>query len=250
RWKFKRPTPADFFRTMEDASGVDLDWFFRGWFYTTDHVDIELGNIHLYRPDSQNPDTEEAWERALDNEKPEFISDILNKGQWVRTQDKPELLDFYNEHDKFTATNAARNKYNKKHKKLEQWQKDLLVNESNFYIIDFVNKGGLVMPILLDVTYADGTIQHIRIPAEIWRRNAKKVSKLLVRDKEITAIAIDPKWETADVDVNNNYWPARPIKSRFDLYKRKKKDMMRDYNKEIKSDDDEDKKEEKKDNDK
>ena len=106
------------------------------------------------------------------------------------------------------------------------------------------------MPILLDVTYADGTIQHIRIPAEIWRRNAKKVSKLLVRDKEITAIAIDPKWETADVDVNNNYWPARPIKSRFDLYKRKKKDMMRDYNKEIKSDDDEDKKEEKKDNDK
>ena len=244
RWKFKRPTPADFFRTMEDASGVDLDWFFRGWFYTTDHVDIELGSIHLYRPDSQNPDTEEAWERALDNEKPEFISDILNKGQWVRTQDKPELLDFYNEHDKFTATNAARNKYNSRYKKLEQWQKDLLVNDSNFYIIDFVNKGGLVMPILLDVTYADGTTEHVRIPAEIWRRNATKVSKLLIRDKEITSIVIDPKWETADVDVNNNYWPARPIKSRFELYKSKKKDMMRDYNKELKSDSDEDEDEE------
>ena len=240
RWKFKRPTPADFFRTMEDASGVDLDWFFRGWFYTTDHVDIELGSIHLYRPDSQNPDTEEAWERALDNEKPEFISDILNKGQWVRTQDKPELLDFYNEHDKFTATNAARNKYNSRYKKLEQWQKDLLVNDSNFYIKDLVNKGGLVMPILLDVTYADGTTEHVRIPAEIWRRNATKVSKLLIRDKEITSIVIDPKWETADVDVNNNYWPARPIKSRFELYKSKKKDMMRDYNKELKSDSDED----------
>ncbi len=235
RWKFKRPTPADFFRTMEDASGIDLDWFWRGWFYTTDHVDIALGNIHLYRPNSQNPDTEAAWERALDNEKPDFISKIRNNGQWVRTHDKPELLDFYNEHDKFTATNAARNQYNKSVKKLEQWQKELLVDERNFYIVDFENKGGLVMPIILDLTYADNTIERVTLPAEIWRRNSKKVSKLLIRDKEITAIAIDPNWETADVDVNNNYWPARPIKSRFELYKRKKKDMMRDYNVELKS---------------
>jgi len=241
RWKFKRPTPADFFRTMEDASGIDLDWFWRGWFYTTDHVDIALGNIHLYRPNSQNPDTEEAWERALDNEKPEFISKIRNSGQWVRTQDKPELLDFYNQHDKFTATNAARNKYNTSNKKLEQWQKDLLVDEHNFYIVDFENKGGLVMPIILDLTYADNTVERVTLPAEIWRRNSKKVSKLFIRDKEITAISIDPNWETADVDVNNNYWPARPIKSRFELYKRKKKDMMRDYNVELKTTDDESK---------
>ncbi len=238
RWKFKRPTPADFFRTMEDASGIDLDWFWRGWFYTTDHVDIALGNIHLYRPNSQNPDTEEAWERALDNEKPEFISKIRNSGQWVRTQDKPELLDFYNQHDKFTATNAARNKYNASNKKLEQWQKELLVDEHNFYIVDFENKGGLVMPIILDLTYADNTVERVTLPAEIWRRNSKKVSKLFIRDKEITAISIDPNWETADVDVNNNYWPARPIKSRFELYKRKKKDMMRDYNVELKTADD------------
>jgi len=242
RWKFKRPTPADFFRTMEDASAVDLDWFFRGWFYTTDHVDIALGNIHLYTADSQNPDTEEAWQRALDNEKPEYITSLLNKDQWVRTQDKPELLDFYNEHDKFTATNAARNKYNSSNKKLEQWQKDLLLNQSNFYIIDFENKGGLVMPIILDITYADGSTEYMKIPAEIWRKNSKKTSKLLIRDKEITAIAVDAKWETADVDVNNNYWPARPIKSRFELYKKKKDDMMRDYNKKLKSiDDDEEK---------
>ena len=239
RWKFKRPTPADFFRTMEDASAVDLDWFFRGWFYTTDHVDIALGNIHLYSADSQNPDTEEAWLRALDNEKPEYISSIMNKGQWLRTQDKPELLDFYNEHDQFTATNAARNKYNSSNKKLEQWQKDLLLNESNFYVIDFENKGGLVMPIILDITYADGSTEHMKIPAEIWRKNSEKTSKLLVRDKEITALAIDKNWETADVDVNNNYWPAQPIKSRFKLYKRKKKDMMRDYNKKLKSTDEE-----------
>jgi hypothetical protein len=238
RWKFKRPTPSDLFRTMEDASAIDLDWFWRGWFYTTDHVDIALGDIHLYRPDSKNPDTEEAWERALENEKPEFITDLRNKGQWLRTTVKPELLDFYNEHDKFTATNADRNKYNKKHEKLEQWEKDLLVNDSNFYIIDFRNKGGLVMPILLDITYVDNTKEHLRIPADIWRKNSKTVSKLLVREKEISAIAIDPNWETADVDVNNNYWPARPIKSRFELYRDKKDDMMRDYNKKLKSLDD------------
>ena len=246
RWKFKRPTPSDFFRTMEDASGIDLDWFFRGWFYTTDHVDIALGNIHLYSPDSQNPDTEEAWLRALENEKPTFISDMLNKGSYVRTDDKPELLDFYNEHDQFTATNAKRNSYNASHKKLEQWEKELLLETSNFYLIDFENKGGLVMPIILDITYADNSVEHINIPAEIWRKNSKNVSKLLIRDKEIIAIALDPNWETADIDVNNNYWPARPIKSRFEIYKRKKnkKDMMRDYNKKLKSADEEEEEEE------
>jgi len=234
RWKFKRPTPADFFRTMEDASAVDLDWFWRGWFYTTDHVDLSIDNVYLYRPNSQNPDVEEAWERALENEQPEFISDLRNKGQWVRTQDKPELLDFYNEHDQFTATNAERNKYNKAHKALAPWEQALLVNDSKFYVIDFSNHGGLVMPILLDITYADKSTEHIYIPAEIWRRNSKNVSKLLIREKEITDIALDANWQTADVDINNNYWPARPIQSRFDLYKAKKKDMMRDYNKKLK----------------
>ena len=235
RWKFKRPTPADFFRTMEDASAVDLDWFWRGWFYTTDHVDIAIGDIHLYRPNSQNPDVEEAWERALDNENPTFISDAINKGKPMRIDNRPELLDFYNEHDKFTATNTARNSYNKKQNKLKQWEKDLLLDERNFYVVDFHNKGGLPMPILLDLTYADNTVEHVRLPAEIWRKNTNKVSKLFIRDKEITSIAIDPKWETADVNVNNNYWPARPIKSRFEIYKRKKVDMMRDYNVELKA---------------
>ncbi len=233
RWKFKRPTPADFFRTMEDASAVDLDWFWRGWFYTTDNVDIAIGNVHLYRPNSQNPDTEEAWERALHNEQPEFISNLRDKTQTHRVENNDDLVDFYNEHDKFTATNADRNAYHKKHKNLEPWQQDLLVNESNFYIIDFENKGGLVMPIFLDITYSDNSKEHLRIPAEIWRYNSEKVSKLLIRNKEITEIIIDPHWETADVDVNNNYWPARPIKSRFELYKKKKDDMMRDYRKKI-----------------
>ncbi|MGL1957156.1 MAG: M1 family metallopeptidase [Colwellia sp.] len=234
RWKFKRPTPADFFRTMEDASAIDLDWFWRGWFYTTQHVDLSIENVYLYKPDSQNPDTEEAWERALDNENPEFISELRNKEQWVRTDDKPELFDFYNKHDKFTATNADRNKYNKSQKGLKQWQKDLLVNDSKFYIIDFKNKGGLVMPIILDITYVDNTTEHVYIPAEVWRSNSKKLSKLLIREKEIKEIILDEKWQTADTDINNNYWPARAIKSRFELYKEKKQDMMRDFNKKLK----------------
>jgi len=96
-----------------------------------------------------------------------------------------------------------------------------------------------VMPIILDITYADNSAEHIFIPAEIWRRNSKKVSKLLIREKEIIAIAVDANWQTADVNINNNYWPARPIQSRFNLYKAKKKDMMRDYNKELKSGEDE-----------
>ena len=238
RGKFKRPTPADFFRTMEDASGVDLDWFWRGWFYTTDHVDISLDKIHLYRPNSQNPDTEEAWERALHNERPTFISKLKNKQLIRRTHAKPELLDFYNKHDKFTATNADRNTYNSSQKDLKPWEKELLLDTRNFYVVDFSNKGGLVMPILLDITYADETTEHLRIPAEIWRKNTEKVSKLIIREKEIKSITLDPHWETADVDTTNNYWPARIQKSRFELYKKKKKDMMRDYNVELKSDDD------------
>lgn len=90
---------------------------------------------------------------------------------------------------------------------------------------------------------SNGSTEHMKLPAEIWNQNSKKASKLLIRDKEITPLAIDAKWETADVDVNNNYWPARPIKSRFELYKRKKKDMMRDYNKKLKSADEEESKE-------
>jgi hypothetical protein len=234
RWKFKRPTPADLFRTMEDASGVDLDWFWRGWFYTTDHVDIALTNIHLYRPNSQNPETEAAYLRALENEKPTFITHQNNQGIWRRVNDKPELLDFYNEHDEFTVTNAARNRYNASQKKLEDWEKDLLVNGSKFYVLDFKNIGGLVMPIILDITYTDGTTEHLKLPAEIWRRNPDQVSKLLIREKEIKEVVVDPYWETADTDINNNYWPRRIIKSRFELYKRKKEDMMRDYNEKLK----------------
>jgi hypothetical protein len=189
--------------------------------------------VHLYRVNSQNPDVEEEWERAQYEKLPTAISDILNEGIHRRTYDKPELLDFYNEHDQFTATNAARNKYNKDIAKLEDWQKALLTSDNYFYVLDFSNLGGLVMPVILEINYADNTKEELRVPAEIWRRTPEKVSKLLIRDKEIKEIILDPHRETADVDVTNNYWPARPVESRFDLFKKKKQDMMRDYLKEL-----------------
>jgi len=227
---------------MEDASAVDLDWFFRGWFYTTDHVDISLDKVTKMHVGNQDPEVEKVWDREQFNKKPMDISDMRNKGMKRRTDAKPELLDFYNENDKFTVTNSDRNKYNGSQKKLEDWQLELLKNGKNMYAVDFSNKGGLVMPIILKLVYTDGSDEVVRTSAQIWRKNTEKVSKLLVTDKEIASIELDPYWETADVDVNNNYWPQRAIESRLQLYKRKKsKSLMEKYNQKLKTDKDEEK---------
>jgi hypothetical protein len=121
---------------------------------------------------------------------------------------------------------------------LNEEQRAMLKNGSNFYVLDFANKGGLVMPILLDLHYEDGSKEHVRIPAEIWRRSPEHVSKLLIRDKTLTEVVVDPNWETADVNVENNYWPARAIPSRIELFKRKDRNnsMMQDYQQALKSD--------------
>ena len=234
RWKFKRPTPADFFRTMEDASGVDLDWFFRGWFYTTDSVDISIDKVTQYSLQSQNPEKDKAWKKQQFEKQPEDISDIRNKGIDTRVKAKPELLDFYNEHDQFTVTNADRNKYNKSFKGLKKWQQTLLEKGGSMTVINFTNHGELVMPILLGITFDDGSYEKINIPAEIWKSNPKKVSKTLMRDKAITSITVDPNWETADIDVTNNDWPAKLIQSPLEIFEDKKDNMMKDYQEKIK----------------
>ena len=234
RWKFKRPTPADFFRTMEDASGVDLDWFWRGWFYTTDHVDISLDAVTQFTIDSKNPEVEDLWKRQQHQVEPKSITQIRNQGMPTRIEARPELNDFYNEHDDFTTTNDARNKYNEALTKLEPWEKALLKNNQYFYQLDFSNLGGLVMPIILQIQYADQTQEELRIPAEIWRRTPEKVSKMLIRNKQITAITLDPHWETADTNVNNNHWPAKVIESKLKLFKKKKQNLMKEFNQKLK----------------
>ena len=248
RWKYKRPTPSDFFRTMEEASGVDLDWFWRGWFYSTDHVDISLDKVSKLRLDTKNPDIDFDRQRQEELDKPLSKTDERNKAEgkelWVdRFSD---ITDFYDENDRFTVTNKERNKYQKFLKKLKPWERKTLdraiKEDKNYYVLDFSNKGGLVMPIILELTFTDGSKDTQYIPAEIWRRTPKAVSKLIITDKEkeLVSVTVDPRWETADVDVHNNHYPRQIIPSRIEAYKKKKstkkvsRDIMQDIKTELK----------------
>ncbi len=223
RWKFKRPTPSDFFRTMEDASGIDLDWFWRGWFYGTDHVDVAIEKISLYRLDSRDPDKDKPRLKELDGERPRTLTEQRNKGVEMRVDRYPELKDFYNDFDKYAVTPYDRKQYENLLKDLEDREKALLQEDKYFYTVNFRNIGGLVTPLPLKITYADNSVEQFVIPAEIWRRNAEAVSKLIIADQEIRGIEFDPYRETADTDISNNAWPMQPVKSRFQLFKKKEK---------------------------
>jgi len=255
RWAFKHPEPADFFRTMEDASGVDLDWFWRGWFYTTDHVDISLDNVRHFTIDTKDPEIEEAFKRKQEMEKRTHPSYFSNDDLPKRVDEFPGIKDFYNDHDEFTVTNKQRNEYNKLIAELEPWQIDMLKDDSNIYLLDFTNIGGLLMPLYLEIVYTDGSIEEKRYPAEIWKQDYNQVTKMIVTDKEIASVVLDPKYETADTDMFNNFFPRRILESRFDLVKEKAnqaRDMLKenqekpksldDYKKEKQKEDDKNKK--------
>lgn len=230
RWKFKRPTPADFFRTIEEASGVDLDWFWRGWFYSTDHVDISLDAIEKLRLDTQDPDIDLSRQRQEFADKPTSISVSRNAQEgdlWVERND--DISDFYDKNDIYTVTNKERNQYQKFLSDLEDWEKATLERavkeDKNYYVMSFSNVGGLVMPIILELTYTDGKTEMLTLPAEIWRRSPKAVKKLIITDKKkvLQSVVIDPYWETADTDVNNNHFPRKIMPSRIEAFKSKKK---------------------------
>ena len=230
RWMFKRPYPADFFRSLEDASGTDLDWFWRGWFYTTDHVDIAITGVSHAVLHNGEPDATNADKRARDAKKNSYVADGKNteKGMVRRVETYPDLKDFYNENDPYVTLQGDRDKHAKAMEGLSDWQKELAKEGRNFYYVDFENIGGLVMPIILDVAYDDGSLEQMRFPAEIWRKNAKKVTRLIISEKEITSITLDPNGETADADLANNDWPAKPHKTRLELFKAARKpDQMR-----------------------
>ena len=221
RWKFKHPTPADFFRTMEDASGVDLDWFWRGWFYTTDHVDLAIENVEWFKIDTKNPEVEKAISKEMKAAEPVHIGVTRNKKVGVYSDHDKEILDFYNEYDPFEATLVDQEEYDKYLAKLTDKDLEILKTDFNYYNIDFVNKGGLVMPIILNFTFKDGTTEEVRIPAEIWRTNDKNVSKVFFFKKELASIEMDPWLETADVNLNDNNWPRKTQLSKFKLFKDK-----------------------------
>ncbi len=219
RWKFKRPTPADFFRSMEDASGVDLDWFWRGWFYTTDHVDVSIENVRLYQINTQNPDVEKELQRRAENERPRTLSQQRNESLPKRIDQYPSLRDFYNDNDQFRITDVERKDYQNFVASLDDVEKSIINGGYYFYTVDLKNVGGLVMPLIFKVEYMDGTSEEIRVPVEIWRYDNFNVSKLIVAKREVKAIVLDPHLETADADLNNNFFPRRVIPTRFQVFK-------------------------------
>jgi hypothetical protein len=221
RWKFKHPTPADFFRTMEDASAVDLDWFWRGWFFTTDHVDIALTNLRYMQVKPLDPKAREELAKADRAAEPTDIGNQRNRTDITETvvMRDPATRDFYNTYDPLTATQRMQEAYDKMMARLSPEEKALLERDLHFYELSFENIGGLVMPLILEWTYADGSTEIERIPAEIWK-TSDSISKVFIKDKEATGVVLDPYLETADCDLNNNAWPPRMVPTRFDVFKR------------------------------
>lgn len=226
RWAFKHPTPADFFRTMEDASGVDLDWFWRGWFYGIEPVDIKLDTVKWFQVDMENDP--EPIERTFPQRREEpfrSVSQIRNAEDTsiqFLTEEDPDVVDFYTNYKPWETEDSLQQVkvtfFDETYKKKE---KEEMFGGKNYYELTFVNEGGLPMPLIVEFTFEDGTKEIDRIPVEIWRKNENKVTKVFVKDKVATDIRLDPYRETADIDLSDNSWPVQDIKepSRFQVFK-------------------------------
>lgn len=207
RWKFKHPTPDDFFRTMEDASAVDLDWFWRGWFFSTDYVDIGITDVKQYYVSETQP--KEAKDVAIKKgrfgqEKGPFVYMVSEGPDFNKALKKPlatgdvKLLNDYIQ-EKFTAEERS---------KLKQ--------PKYFYEVTFNKPGDMLMPIITELAFEDGTTQTMTFPVQIWRKNNQTASRVFATDKPVKKITVDPKLQTADIDVTNNTWPKEVTKSKFD----------------------------------
>jgi aminopeptidase N len=227
RWEFKHPTPSDFFRTMEDASGVDLDWYWRAWFYDIDPVDISLDSVSLIRVNN----TKEIPEKMVTTKRRdipvefEFISKIRNKqsGMTFLVDVDTTLRDFYFYNKAKTADFPLETTKNVNERLTLLTPEESKVLENNYYYeLNFSNKGGCVMPVIIQWNYTDGTNEIDQISAYIWRKNETNFTKTFAKNKEVKSIVIDPYRETADIDEFNNTWPITIATSRFDIYKTKK----------------------------
>ena len=232
RWKFKHPTPADFFRTMEDASAVDLDWFWRGWFFSTDHVDIALSNVKLFQLNTQNPEVEKSFSRNQYENRDVHIGETRNKTQIKETINEKDdnIDDFYGKRDVFKVDALDLKEYQDLKGDLDDDKIKLLNAGYFFYELSFENVGGLVMPLIIKVSYMDQTSEIIRIPAEVWRAKEYNISKVFILEKEVESFQLDPFLETADTDLQNNSWPRKVIPSRYELFQQRKMRMQLDEN--------------------
>ena len=231
RWAFKHPEPADFFRTMEDASGEDLDWFWRGWFFSTEVCDISLDTVRYAKADlSAEPEKREASTFKRSADKPllptfDDISKIRNredKNIKFQTDADTTLRDFYWRYGRgLEPYDTSRKEVTMPGGGPEKLTPEEMEKYGNRhqYELTFSNKGGLVMPIIIEWTYKDGTTEIERIPAQVWRLNENKVIKSFIKDKEVASIKIDPMKETADINEKNNSWNTMPEPSRFTIFK-------------------------------
>lgn len=201
RWKFKHPTPDDFFRTMEEASGVDLDWFWRGWFYTTDFVDIGIKDVKQFTVTAEAPKDiaapQTSRRRRFNSSGPLVYMVENSDGSSVNVQDVQPLKEYLA--NNFTAEERA-----------------AFRNPKYFYQVTFNKPGGLVMPIIVALEFEDGSTEKHTFPAQIWRFNDDQVLRTFATEKRVKAIQLDPKEETADVDLTNNRWPKTEAKSKFE----------------------------------
>jgi len=212
RWRFKHPTPADFFRTMEDASGIDLDWFWRGWFYGTDPVDLALEKVRWVRLFTGDPAEEKKIRRQEEKRRhDEYISNRRNREDIPFTAvEKAEILkDFYNTHDPLQVTAAEQKKYREYLDSLSDEEKEMLTAKTHYYELSLSNRGGMVMPVILKIEYLDGSAEILRLPAEIWRRNNRKVTRVIASPKQVLHFTLDPFRETADIDTADHGWTVR-----------------------------------------
>lgn len=210
RWMFKHPTPEDFFRTMEDASAVDLDWFWRGWFYSTDVVDIGVKNVKKYyfsdEPDLKTKERFESYGYDL-KDLPNLVFKI---------DEESDSFD-----PKVAAQNAIDGSKILKEYLIEEGLPASAVPPKYFYEVEFEKPGGLVMPLIVEYSYADGTKERVTYPVQLWRKNDASVKKVIASDKELVGVTVDPDLETADVNADNNSWPKKESTSDFDKFKEK-----------------------------
>ena len=205
RWKFKHPTPEDFFRTMEDASAVDLDWFWRGWFYSTDVVDIGIKSVDNYVV-SEKPSKE--------------IDSILSKYGMTANELNPTVFMQKNKNETSKSSEVVSDSTSG-FEDLDAALGDDKKLPKYFYEIQFEKPGGLVMPIIVDYSYEDGTKERITYPVQIWRKNDSVVKRLITSDKKLIGVELDPDAETADINLNNNSWPDKNNISDFEKFKEK-----------------------------
>lgn len=222
RWAFKQPYPADFFRTLEDASGVDLDWFWRGWFYGTEPVNQAIETVEWFGLDNMDPVAKKETEKAKAVAKQQTITNFRNKTEITSTfvEENPDLTDFYNTYDRFATTETEKKKYQDYLSGLSADERKSITEGKNLYVVNFKNKGGLPMPVIVKLNYEDGTEEVLRFPAEIWRLNDVQAKKIIPTTKKVVKWTLDPYFEIADIDTEDNAYPREPAQpTRVQLFK-------------------------------